>query len=263
MPLHLIEIDCSPLVIDYEYEIADLNLLAEFVGEIILGNHRHILNVINSLSTSAPINPDRSIENVIKMLKIPDTDKRDGWLFQMISWISLAIKNNGEKYFSQHPHFAPAQHGIDGLGIILNADDTISKIIITEDKCTSNPRKKIREEVFPEFQSFEDGIKDHALIGILSNLLSNIDAGKVLLSVQNDIFNNDFRQYRVGITRETTHNSIEGRKRLFADYDGYVIGDLPTRRSGSTIYIDDLRNWMNDFAGRTIAFLESKKTGDV
>lgn len=263
MPLQLRDIDCSPIVIDYEYEITDADLLAEYVGELILGNHRHILNVINSLSTSPPINPDRSIEHVINMLKIPDTDKRDGWLFQMISWISLAIKNNGEKYFSQHPHFAPAQHGIDGLGIILNEDDSISKIIITEDKCTNNPRKKIREEVFPEFQSFEDGNKDHALIGIIANLISNIDAGKVLQSVQNDIFNNAFRQYRVGITRESTHNSAEGRKRLFADYDGYVSGDLPNRRTGSTIYIQELRKWMNDFNGKVITYLESKKTGDV
>lgn len=263
MPLRLRDIDCSPLVVDYEYDISDKNLLVQYVGELILGNHRHILNVINTLSTTSPINPNISITYVINMLKNPNTHKRDGWLFQMISWISLAIKNKGEVYLSQHPHNAPAQHGIDGLSIVLNKDDTISKIIITEDKCTTNPRMRIRKEVFPEFQAFENGEKDHALIGILSNLLSNIDSDKLLQSVQNDIFNNDFRQYRVGITREKTHNSIKGRKGLFADYDGCVVGDLPTRRSGATIYIDDLRNWMNDFAEKTIDYLESKKTGDV
>jgi hypothetical protein len=119
MPFILTDIDCSPLLIDYEYEVSDLNLLSEYVGELLLGNHRHILSILNALSSARPINPNTSIDYVIGMLRTKETDKRDGWLFQMISWLVLAKKNNGQKYFAQHPHFAPAQHGIDGLSIVL------------------------------------------------------------------------------------------------------------------------------------------------
>ncbi len=55
MPFNLIDTDCSHLVIDYEYEITDNDLLAEYIGELVLGHYVHILNIINSLSSSTII----------------------------------------------------------------------------------------------------------------------------------------------------------------------------------------------------------------
>ena len=119
MPFKLIDTDCSPLVIDYEYEIVDKKLLSQYVGELVLGHHTHILNIVNSLSSNPSVPPNKVIEIAIDKLKNSEIVHRDGWLFQMISWLALAIRSGGE-YYTQHPHFAPAQHGLDGLSVIYN-----------------------------------------------------------------------------------------------------------------------------------------------
>lgn len=260
MPFNLIDTDCSPLVIDYEYEIDNKDLLAEYVGELLLGHHLHINRIINSLSTILPVHPNDSIDKVINKITSATIEKRDGWIFQMISWIVLAKRYTGEKFFSNYPHFAPAQHGIDGLALILNENDGLRNIIITEDKCTTGPRGKITQQVFPEFREFENGEKNNALVSIISILIGQLDAGNILQNVQNDIFDNKYRIYRIGITREGKHNDNEGRKALFNNYDDCVSGNTSERRSGATIYLDDMRNWMQDFSDKVINYLQSKKS---
>lgn len=260
MPFRLIDTDHSPLVIDNEYEITDKDLLAKYVGEILLGHHMHINRIINSLTTIFPTHPNDSIDHVINKIKSTSIEKRDGWLFQMMSWVVLADRSAGKIFFSNYPHFAPAQHGIDGLAIILTEDNNLQNIIITEDKCTTSPRGKITQQVFPEFEAFENGEKNNALISIISNLIGHIDAGAVLENVQNDIFSNKYRVYRIGITRDVNHNDENGRKSLFKNYDNTIKGDTSERRSGATIYLDDLRVWMQDFSDQVIIFLESKKS---
>lgn len=260
MPFNLIDTDCSPLVIDYEYQIVDKDLLAGYVGEMLLGHHLHINRILNSLSTIFPVHPNDSIDNIIEKINSTSIEKRDGWLFQMISWIVLAQRNTGNIFFANYPHFAPAQHGIDGLAITLNNDGTLKNIIITEDKCTTNPRNKITQQVFPEFVAFENGEKNNALVSIISTLIGNLDSGAILQNIQNDIFQNEFRIYRIGITREDRHNCNAGRVSLFKDYNKHVSGATPERRSGATIHLNNMRNWMQDFADKVINYLESKKS---
>lgn len=259
MPFKFNEIDGSPSFIDYEYEVVNKDLLAGYVGEMLLGHHLHILRIIKSLSATFPIHKNESIDQIIQKIITADPSKRDGWLFQMVSWIVLAKSKTGELFFSNYPHFAPAQHGIDGLAITINSDDTIKNIIITEDKCTVHPRNKITSQVFPEFLEFENGAKDNALVGIISSLIGGLNAGEILEKVQNDIFEKRYRLYRIGITREESHNSLTGRKKLFLNYKKYVDGPTSVRRSAASIHIEDMRDWMKDFAEQVVAYLESKK----
>ncbi|MBS1776454.1 MAG: hypothetical protein JSS64_09270 [Bacteroidetes bacterium] len=263
MPFQLNNTNCSPLVIDYDYEIIDKQLLAQYVGELLLGHHFHVIRILNNLAPQLPINPNASIDQVINKILMVEVEKRDGWLFQMISWIVLAKRNAGSKFHSNTPQSAPAQHGLDGLAIILNQDDTLKNIIISEDKCTTSPRGKITQQVFPEFRSIENREKDNALIGIISTLLGNLDSGKILDQVKNDIFDTKYRVYRIGITRQENHNTEEGRNSLFKDYDKYVKGETSDRRSAASIYFEDMRLWMNAFADEVVAYLNSKKSTDV
>lgn len=263
MPFKLTKTNCLELVVDNEYEITDIDLLVEYVSNIILGKYKHILKIINLLSSNPSTSPNHVIDVAIEKLNVSgDTNiaHRDGWLFQMISWLALAHNNLDKKYFTQQPHIAKAQHGIDGLSIVLKDDNSIDKIIITEDKCTTNPRDMIREKVFPEFKDFEEGKKDSTLISIISSLLDHLDEGGVYESIENDIYNIDFRKYRIGITREKTHNETKGRLILFKDYDEYVLGDTNVRRSGASIYFEDVRSWFQDFTELVIKCLESKKS---
>lgn len=262
MPVTLIDVDYSPLVVDYEFEISDKLELSQYVAELVLGHHFHIARIINELSSAAPSQQNDSIDHAIEKVRSASYEKRDGWLFQMISWIVLALRHKGQKFYSNHPHFAAAQHGIDGLAIRLKADNSLDCIIITEDKCTSSPRNKIKTQVFPEFEGFEEGKKNNALVSIIATLIGQLDSGAVFTSVQNDIFDNSYRVYRIGITRQVKHNDEGGRKKLFKKYDSSVTGDS-SRRTGASIYLDGMRKWMKDFSDMVITYLESKKTSDV
>lgn len=259
MPFILTEKTCSPLVVDYEYEVSNKTLLAQYVGDMLLGHHGHVLRILNGLSTIALVPPKESIESVIKQITSASGDKRDGWLFQMISWVVLAKLHAGSDFHANYPHSAPAQHGLDGLAVKLKSDKTLDQIIITEDKCTSFSRNLITQQIFPEFKDFENHTKDNALIGIVTVLLRNLDAGRILQQVQNNIYDTKYRVYRIGITREEEHNEELGRRKLFKHYDNNVTGATAERRSAATIHIPDLRPWMKDFADRVIAYLETKK----
>lgn len=62
MPIILTEKTCSPLVVDYEYEVSNKALLAQYVGDMLLGHHGHVINILNSLSTISPTPPNESID---------------------------------------------------------------------------------------------------------------------------------------------------------------------------------------------------------
>jgi hypothetical protein len=260
MPFILKNTDCAPLAVDYEFEIADEDLLASYVGELLLGNHYYVKNIIDSLSTEMPESPDQSIDAILRELANANPpEKRDGWLFQMISWLVLGVRHTGQSYYTQQPHGAPAHHGLDGMGIVLKPDRTLDKIIICEDKFAQNPRNKIQQQVWPEFKKIEAGEKDHVLVATISMILGQMDAGSVLASVRNNIYDTVYRVYRVGANRLAAHNSDEGRKGLFLGYDEKVPGDL-RRRTGATIYFPDHSSWMDSFYAKVVAYLNSKKS---
>src|SRR5690606_20103328 len=110
--------------------------------------------------------------------------KRDGWLFQMITWVAMNQQYKAKIFKCQIPHPAPAHHGIDGLGILLDESNAVEAILIAEDKYTENPRKSIKDEVWPEFEAYESRIHDHKLVGIVTGLLRNLTAKEIDDAVQ-------------------------------------------------------------------------------
>ncbi|MEZ7494415.1 hypothetical protein QO206_02890 [Leeuwenhoekiella aequorea] len=263
MPFAFKDCDCSPLVIDNEFSIQDENLLAEYVGKIVLGHYAHVKKIINRLSPQTPVIPNEVIDLAIEKLNNPtDIEKRDGWVFQIISWLVLVIQKNDEKYYCQQPHDAPAQHGIDGIGIILNSDQKIKNIIITEDKCTTNHRNRM-VEIWSEFRDFEKGDHDNKIVNRLSPLLEHIDNGVVLEAIQNDLYSKDLRKYRVGINRNSKYEEVKKRKKLFKGYDSCILDNDVKRRTASTMYKDDIRGWMEGFSQKVVSFLQKQKTSNV
>jgi hypothetical protein len=147
-----------------------------------------------------------------------------------------------------------------GLAIVLNSSGYLESIIITEDKCTDQPRNLITQQVFKEFNDLENGKKDNALMSIIAMLIGQLDSGKILEKAQNNIFDTKYRVYRIGITREAKHNDRKGRKLLFKDYENNVSGENHLRRSAATIHLDQLRDWMDDFSILVIDYLTTKKS---
>lgn len=259
MPFAFKDCDCSPLVIDNEFSVENEDLLAEYVGKVVLGHYAHVKKIINRLSPETPNIPNEIIDIAIEKLNKPtDIEKRDGWVFQIISWLVLVIQKNDEIYYCQQPHDAPAQHGIDGIGIVLNSDMKIKNIIITEDKCTTNPRVLI-PKIWKEFIDFENGTEDNKIVSRISSLLENIDDGIVLEAIQNDLYSKKLRKYRVGINRDDKYEELEKRKNLFKGYDTCVLDDDATRRTASTMHKNDIRDWMEKFSHKVVNYLQTQK----
>lgn len=265
-PLQLTPMDCSPLVIDNGYKVVDQTTLAQWVAQLLLGNSLHITRVIEGLDTYAVNMRDKAIDSIINRLYTCGVYKRDGWLFQMISWIALNINLHNQhgsgNVFMNAPHTAPAQHGIDGFSLVIDDQKQIKYIVLCEDKCSEHARTIITSQIFPEFEEFEEGKYDNRVLAEVSSIIRGEDGGGLLLHIQDDIVNNKYWMYRIGVTRQDEHDDETGRKELYKDYDKKVSGGV-NRRDAASVNLDDVRKWMDAFSQMVIKELEAKKSKDV
>lgn len=265
-PLEITPMDCLPLVVDNSYRVVETDLLAKWVAQLLLGNSLHIARVIEGLDSQAISMRNKTIDGVIKKLKDADVYKRDGWLFQMISWIALKItlqaQYGDKKVFMNAPHTAAAQQGMDGFALVVDDKNMIKYIVLCEDKCSEHARSIITSQVYPEFIEFEDGYHDNRVITEVSSIIRGEDGGLLLQSIQDDIADNKYWMYRIGVTRQDEHDNFDGRKKLFKDYDDKVKGNLD-RRSAASVNLDDVRVWMDGFSKMVVKELESNKEKDV
>lgn len=265
-PLQIIPMDCSPLVIDNGYQVVNPDVLVQWVAQLLLGNSLHIARVIEGLVSHPVSLRNKAIDNIIEKLNDVGVYKRDGWLFQMISWIALKI-NLHQLYgsgnvFMNAPHTAPAQHGIDGFALVIDEKKMIKYIVLCEDKCSENARNIIISQIFPEFRDFEDGEYDNRVLAEISSIIRGEDGGVLLQNIQDDIVNNKYWMYRIGVTRQDCEDGKTGREALYKGYDNVVKGGVERRYAGS-VNLADVRKWMEDFSKKVIKELESKKTKDV
>lgn len=256
-------IDCQSDCLDEEYTILDKDMIAQWVARLALGQSRHMAKIIEELS-SANINvADLTKKSVLERLVMKEgltdnqkdkfIEKRDGWLFQYISWIVVYLQNQGKLFKQYFPHTQTAMHGIDGLAVIVE-NGHIVRIIITEDKCTINARNTISSKVFPELDDYENGIKNTELLEKVGDLLDKFEVD--CNDAHNEIEDKNKWQYRISITRQDLHNSQEGRKSLFKGYDTHVSGSI-IRRRGSSTNLGDTRAWMDDFSMKVINIIKT------
>lgn len=82
-----------------EWVVEDIDLLAERVARVALGQYRHVGHILEGLNarppkTSAEIGADALTK--MKVDKNGNAWQRDGWIFQVISWIAI---NGGVKMY--------------------------------------------------------------------------------------------------------------------------------------------------------------------
>jgi hypothetical protein len=268
MPFSFKLCDCKTLVVDKEFDILNEELLAQYVGRIVLGHYVHVKKIINDLSSTSPLLSQTGIDLAINKMKSEgksqiELDKRDGWIFQIISWLVLYVENKGTRFYCQPPHDASAQHGLDGLAIVLDMDNKIQSLIITEDKCTENHRVVIPTQVWPEFERFETGVNNNKIVSRVSAMIEAIGDGSLLEANQNNLLDRNLWVYRLGINRDKKYESMAGRKKLFKGYDVFVKEDDPHRRFAATILRDEVREWMKELSLKVVRHLTSLKPTHV
>jgi hypothetical protein len=263
MPILLTPIVHKSLVHGHTWEVVNEQLLAELIAQVALGQARHVSKILLSIGPGdLPIPLDDAWSAAERMLTVPagiDHWHRDGWMFQVMSWLS-ALKAGTDSLINT-PQMIFAQKGFDGIQLDFDPAGAISAVVIFEDKATENPRETIRELVWPEFKEYESGGDANVLLAEVIGLLEK-RPGVDVDDVVNRVIWKDARHFRVSTTVGDSHATDAGRGRLFKGYDQIIPGDIKRRR-GETFYTEDLRVWMDSMASKVLAHITTLKAAHV
>jgi hypothetical protein len=228
--------------------------LAGYVAQLLAGQAEFIEKIANGGSKPTLKLSKASLRSLRKALASGQPDElrwiRDGWLFQMISWI--AVRMNEPNALLRAPHPQSSQKGIDTLYIERAGKKKALVLTIGEDKATKNPRTTIREEVWSSFAKFESKERDAELVSEVAALLKGEANAKALVEAA---LWTECRRYRVAITTEKGRTAAE-RKKLFKGYSKTVKGEC-VRRRADTFHIVKMRKWMDGFAKKVVAQLKT------
>ncbi len=262
MPIQLTPMSHKSLVHGFKWQVQDETQLAELIARVALGQASHVAKILGGVTGSQAPVFNGAVLSAIRMLTLaPGADPwhRDGWMFQVMSWLAARLAQPNA--LLNPPQMIQAQKGFDGIQLEFDPLTGISAVVIFEDKATEKPRETIRDSVWPEFEAFERGDDTNVLTAELVALLErqpSVDADAIIRQV----VWKDVRRFRVSITIGDSHASDAGHGRLFKGYDSKVPGDL-RRRRGETFHIADLRSWMNGLAGHALHYLSNVKVTHV
>ena len=266
MAVTLTPIEHDHLCYGSRWVVNDIDLLAERVARVAMGQYRHVAAILENLNVPAPKGSKAHAADALSKLQLSkngDPWQRDGWLFQIISWITAShCLQTGSVL--KPPHIFKAHKGFDGIQLEVSNDGTkVTAVIVFEDKATDDPRGTVRDDVWPGIAKLEAGERvtelTHEATGLLEAQQHRFPGMNVDEAIDN-IFWQEARRYRVSITTSGTHHDDVSRARLFADYDTTAAGEK-IRRQAETMHFDDLRPWMTEFSERVAAKL--KELGDV
>lgn len=257
MPIKLTAVNKSKLLHGYTWQVPDERYLAELIARVALGQARHVQKILLAIGNVFPLPNDDIKTNAINMLTVPtgsDPWHRDGWMFQVMSWLA-ASKASPDSLIAT-PQMITAQKGFDGLQLDFDrSTGLVSAVVIFEDKATSNPRDTIYSQVWPDFKLLESGDRANVLVAEVTSLLERHPTVDVDEAIRKVIWA-EARHFRVSITVQDTHSTSTGRDRLFKDYDTIVAGDIKRRR-GETFHVADVRAWMSTIANMAISHITS------
>jgi hypothetical protein len=254
------------------WTVQDLDRLAELISLIAMGQALHAGKIIEELAPTTPAITEASLAQAAKQqLQISGvTDdqrsasrwRRDGFLFEAISWIAARQEGTPHTYLKD-PHIKSTTQGIDGLMIEMNpSGPEVSRATIFEDKCSEKPRDIFRRDVMRAFGDHHKNLRGPELVSGAAALIekSGID-GTTAVKAAERVLNLAFRRYRASLAVTTTHDSVDGRIGLFKGYEK-LKGIGADQRVGATFIVDgDLRDWFDSLALRAIAALDSLAKG--
>jgi hypothetical protein len=256
LPIDLTSFGTDPLWVGNTWTVPNDDELARWIAWVAVGQAQHIATILHAATPGSPLptNDDAKTDAVALLTQAgEDPSHRDGWMFQVMSW--LAAHRNTPGALIALPHLIHAQKGLDGLEILLDPSHAVLATIIFEDKATKNPRSTIRDEVWPEFEKFEAGHGVNRMTQQATAILTAAHHPDPSGAVSKIVWKTS-RRYRISIT--ANQSSPASRERLFKDYENKVQGS-PDRRRAEVFVVDDLRTWMGSLASKSIAQVQAMK----
>lgn len=238
----------------------DLDELAQAIADLALGQWRHVERLLQSTNRWEAADADYAIDSAIRSLTVlsgKDPWHRDGWVFQLISWIAAVEANPGP---ARLPQMDQASKGLDGLQLVIGRlSGKVKGAIIFEDKATDSPRDTVRDDVWPSFVKLEAGDRSSALAAEIASLLDRVPNVDPQAAVDRIMRDPKGRAYRVSVTAGNHHAGHESLNGLFKGFETTVVGSR-SRRYGNVLEVEDLRPWMSDLCARAIALLERARS---
>lgn len=260
----------DPDSIGDRWTVRDIDRLARLIALIAMGQAIHAAKIINALAPASPaITHDALILAAKQQLQINGTTeeqkdasrwRRDGFLFESISWVAARQQSTSRTYLKD-PHIKSTTQGIDGLMIEMDANlPQVSRATIFEDKCSDNPRAMFRDEVMKSFEDHHNHARAPELVSVAASLIakSGIDETAAVEAAAR-VLDLVYRRYRAALAITAKDDSQRGRASLFKGY-GKLIGIEAEQRVGATFIVNgDLRGWFDDLADRTTMVIDGFK----
>lgn len=229
------------------WTIADDDELSTLVAKVALGQARYVRRVLKETGFPVPDPKETELAGAVKLLTANNPKEpwhRDGWLFQVMSWIAANLQNPGS--LIAPPHMIHAHKGFDGIHVTVDPKTSeVTSVVICEEKATDNARDMVTR-VWKEFGGIQNGDRDNELAAEVTRLLETAKDVDVDAAVETIVWKNA-RHYRVSITIGDDHNHAAGQKKLFDGYSDVVDGGIVRRRS-EVLYVKEMRKWMADIA---------------
>jgi hypothetical protein len=186
---------------------------------------------------------------------------RDGLLFQHISWLAAAIQY--PESLKAPPHSRAADKGFDG--IILDVDRAsleISRLIMCEDKASTDPRPIVRRDVWEEFTAISAGIRDDEVISSVTSLLSTLDGVSEdgVEEILDAVCWKKVRQFRVALAVGSDREKNGEYKHLFKGFDRAHPDATDATRFAEVMPMGDIRKFLENVAIKVYAKLKEMKS---
>jgi hypothetical protein len=247
----------SPHATEFTWTLQDVRALACIVADVALGQVEHAESILQAAPVSSNDPPTaQNIEEAIRMVENMPVEHRDGWMFQVISWVAWHAE--GEMTIIRAPLPTATRQGFDGVSVSLIEENTvIESVMVSEDKATLNPRDMVRDKVLPDFGRLAKGELESQ---VRAELVALIKAGGFQPSSilkQGDWRNR--KRFRASVC--TSHSSLPTAVELYEGFETTAPGDAGIRR-GHRLLFDDMRAFFEMLAGEVIASLEALKQDD-
>lgn len=239
------------------WNVPSVDDLANAIAIIAVGQARHLATILHA----AGLAPKPTTKNMIRgahqlLSSSGNIVHRDGWMFQVMSWLAAQRRTPGA--LMNTPHMKHADKGLDGLQVDIDGNGAVVAVVLFEDKATENPRDTVRDMVWPEFAAFEGGVEENVIAANVADLLATASHPDPEQAVA-DIMWAQARRYRLSIT--DVQSTDKSQARLFKGYSTHVPGPLERRRA-EVFEISDLRKWMDDLANLAVAKVAAFETKD-
>ena len=125
MPITLTPFEDGELCHGWSWTIADEEALARQIAIVAVGHSRHVERILAGAQLAPAPTTASSAKAAVKLLTVAGNDPshRDGWMFQVISWIAAHRATPGG--LIRAPQMRLADKGFDGLQLELDGGSQI------------------------------------------------------------------------------------------------------------------------------------------